>query len=222
MQRAHRAVVTGIHRLQEVERFRSAHLADDDAFGAHTQAVAHELAHGDLAFAFDVGRTGFQPNHMRLLQLQLGGVLAGDDALVVIDVVGQAVEQRGLAGASAAGNQDVATAASDDLQDLRAFRRDRAELDELLEGELVLLELADGERGTVDRQRRHDGVDAGAIGETRVADWRGFVDAAADLAHDALADIEELLVVAEADAGALDLAADLDVDRSGTIHHDVS
>ena len=111
--------------------------------------------------------------------------------------------------------------AADDLQDFRAFRRDRAELDELVEGQLVLLELADGERGAVDRQRRDDGVDARAVGKARVADRRGFVDAPADLADDALADVEELLVVAEADAGALDLAADFDEHRAGAVDHDV-
>ena len=103
----------------------------------------------------------------------------------------------------------------------RALRRDRAEADELLEGELVALELADGERGPVDRQRRHDDVDARAVGQARVADRRGFVDPAADLADDALADVEQLVVVAEADRGALDLAGDFDVDGAGAVHHDV-
>ena len=206
VQRAHRAVVAGVHGLQQVERLGSAHLADDDALRPHAQAVAHQVAHGDLAFAFEVGRPRLQPHHVRLLQLQLGRVLAGDDALVVVDVAGQAVEQRGLAGAGAAGDQGVDPAAADDLEDLGALGRDRAELDQLLEGELVLLELADGERRPVDRERRNDDVDARAVGQARVADRRGFVDAPADLADDALADVQELLVVAEADAGPLDLA----------------
>ena len=107
------------------------------------------------------------------------------------------------------------------LQDLGAFRRDRAELDQLVERQLVLLELADGERRAVDRQRRRDHVDARAVGQARVADRRGFVDAAADLADDALADVEQLLVVAEADVGLLDLAVDFDVDRAGAVDHDV-
>ena len=47
--------------------------------------------------------------------------------------------------------------------------------------------------GAVDRERRHDGVDARAVGQARVADRRGFVDAAADLADDALADVQQLL-----------------------------
>ena len=134
---------------------------------------------------------------------------------------GQAVEQRRLARAGAAGDQDVDAAAADDLEDLGAFRRDRAELDQLVERQLVLLELADGERRAVDRQRRRDDVDARAVGQARVADRRGFVDAAADLADDALADVQQLLVVAEADAGLLDLAGDFDVGRAGAVHHDV-
>ena len=72
--------------------------------------------------------------------------------------------------AGAAGDQHVAADAADDLEDLGAFRRDSAEFDQLVERQLVLLEFADGERGAVDRQRRHDGVDAGAVGESRVAD----------------------------------------------------
>ena len=221
MQRAHRAVVAGVHGLQQVERLGSAHLADDDAFRPHAQAVLDQVAHGDLAFALEVGRARFEPDRVRLLQLQFGRVLAGDDALVVVDELGQAVEQRGLAGAGAAGDDGVDPAAADDLEDLGAFRRDRAEPDELIERELVLLELADGERRAVDRERRHDDVDARAVGQARVADRRGFVDAAADLADDALADVQELLVVAEADAGLLDLALDFDVGRAGAVHHDV-
>ena len=213
--------MAGVHRLQQVERLGSADFADDDAFGAHTQAVAHQFAHGDLALALDIRRTGFQPHHVRLLQLQFGGVFAGDDAFVVLDELRQAVQQRGLAGAGAAGDQHVAADAADDLQDLGAFGRDRAELDQLIERQLVLLEFADGERRAVDRQRRHDGVDARAVGEARVADRRGFVDAPADLADDALADVEQLLVVAEADAGLLDLAGDFDEHRVGAVDHDV-
>src|SRR6266567_1218793 len=63
--------MAGVHGLQQVERLGSADFADDDALGSHTQAVADQFAHGDLAFAFDVRRTSFQSHHMRLLQLNL-------------------------------------------------------------------------------------------------------------------------------------------------------
>ena len=60
----------------------AADLADDDAVGAHAQRVAHQVADGDLALALDVGRARLQRDHVRLLELQLGGVLDGDDPLL--------------------------------------------------------------------------------------------------------------------------------------------
>src|SRR6202008_3749518 len=62
VQRTHRTVVAGVHRLQQVERFGSAHFADDDPFRAHAQAVADEIAHGDLAVALEGGGARFQPH----------------------------------------------------------------------------------------------------------------------------------------------------------------
>ena len=48
-----------------------------------------------------------------------------------------------------------------------------------------------------------------------------FVDAAADLADDALADVHQLRIVAETDIGELDLAGDFDEDAAGAVDHDV-
>ena len=53
----------------------------------------------------------------------------------------------------------------------------------------------------VERQRRHDHVDARAVREPGIADRRSLVDAPADLADDALTDVEQLLIVTEADVG---------------------
>ena len=221
MQRAHRAVVARVHRLQQIERLRSAHFAHDDPFGPHTQAVLDQIAHRDLSGAFEIGRTRFQPHDVRLLQLQFRRVFAGDDPLVGFDVVGQAIEQRRLARARAAGDDDVAAHAADDLEDFGAGRRNRAETRELIERQLVLLEFADRQRGAVDRQRRGDDVDARAVDQARVADRRGFVDASADLTDDALADVHQLRGVAKADVGQLDLAADFDEAARRAIDHDV-
>ena len=63
---------------------------------------------------------------MRLLQLQFGGVFAGDHPFVMIDVIGHAVEERGFSGARPAGNQDIATHPSNDFENLAAFWRNGA------------------------------------------------------------------------------------------------
>ena len=77
--------MTGVHRLQHVQRLFAAHLTDDDAVGTHTQGVDHELALLDGALAFHVGRTRFQARHVFLPQLQFRRVFDRDDALVLGD-----------------------------------------------------------------------------------------------------------------------------------------
>ena len=52
---------------------------------AHTQRVFDEFALPDFALAFDIRRTRFHPADMRLLQLEFGGVLDGNEALLLRD-----------------------------------------------------------------------------------------------------------------------------------------
>ena len=107
MYRAHGSVMTGVHRLQQVEGFRSAHLADDNPLGAHPEAVLDQITHGDLAHSLKVWRARFEPDHMRLLKLKFSRVLAGDGPFREVDEAGERVEERGLAGSRTARNQGV-------------------------------------------------------------------------------------------------------------------
>jgi hypothetical protein len=220
VQRAHRAVMTGVHGLQQVEGFRATHLTDDDPFGTHTQTVLDQVAHGDLALALEVGRAGFEAHDVGLLQLKFGGVLAGDDALVLVDIRGQTVEQRRLARTGTAGNTTLQRTRPMICRTVCAFRVIEPKLDQLIEGQLVLLELTNGQRGAVDGQRRRDHVDTRAVQQARVADRARFVDAAADLAHDALADIQQL-ALSRKRTPFLHLAVDFDEAHAGAVDHDV-
>ena len=77
--------MAGVHRLEHVERFLAADLADHDAIGPHTQGVDHQLPLPDGALAFDVRRPRLEPRHVLLVELELGGVFDGDDALVLAE-----------------------------------------------------------------------------------------------------------------------------------------
>src|SRR3546814_7818608 len=46
----------------------------DDAIRPHAKRVLDEVALSDLAPALDIGRPGFEPRHMPLLQLKLGRI----------------------------------------------------------------------------------------------------------------------------------------------------
>ena len=82
-------------------------------------------------------------------------------------------------------------------------------------------EAANRQDRPVDRQRRNDGVDAGAVGQARVGHRRRLVDAAPDARDDARDDLLQVAVVAEADRRQLQLAEALDVAGGVAVDHDV-
>ena len=92
----HRTVVTGVHRLQHVEGLSAADLTDQDAVGAHPEAVAEELPDGQLAPPLNVGGAVLESDDVRVVDLQLGRVLDRDHALVVRDEPRDHVERGGL------------------------------------------------------------------------------------------------------------------------------
>ena len=85
----------------------AAALADDDPVGPHAKRVSDEVADRDRALALDVRRAGLEADDVFLRQLQLGGVLDGDDALALGDERREDVQERRLAGAGAARDEDV-------------------------------------------------------------------------------------------------------------------
>ena len=67
VKRAHRPFMTGVHRLQHIERFSTADLADHNSVRAHSQCVLHQVANGDLAAPFHIGRPALQAHRVRPL-----------------------------------------------------------------------------------------------------------------------------------------------------------
>ena len=100
------ALVAGVHRGEHVDDLGAAHLADDQPVGPHPQRLPDQGAQGDLAGALDVGRPRLQGDHVPVVGPELGGVLDEHQPLLGADQGEQGVEQRGLARAGAAADQD--------------------------------------------------------------------------------------------------------------------
>ena len=211
-----------VHRLEHVERLGAADLADDDPVGAHAQAVADEVADRDLALALDVRRARLEPQRVALVELELGGVLDRDDAVVVRDRLGEDVQERRLSGAGTARDEDVQARLDAALEELDRLGRQRPEPDHVLEAEPVAGELPDRDERPGERERRDDRVDAAAVGEARVDHRRRLVDAAADLRHDLVQDPAQVRLVVEPDARLVELALALDPDVVGPVDHDLA
>ena len=77
--------MAGVHRLEHIECLARAAFAQNDPVGPHPQRVFDQIALADLAASFDVGRAGFQPGDVLLLQLKLGRILNRHDPLALIN-----------------------------------------------------------------------------------------------------------------------------------------
>ena len=88
--------------------------------GAHPQRLADEFADRDAAAALLVGRPGLEPHDVRMVGDEFGAVLDEDQALARIGEGEQRREQRRLAGARSAGDEE-----RDPLLDELAQQADR-------------------------------------------------------------------------------------------------
>ena len=107
MDGGHAAVVASVHRLQDLQRFCTAGLSDEDPIGPHAKAVSEQLANVQLTAALHVRRAVFEANHVWMLELELGRVLDCYDALGSRDERTEHVQRGRLAGARPARDQQV-------------------------------------------------------------------------------------------------------------------
>ena len=176
---------------------------------------------GICALALDVGRARLERDDVLLAELELGRVLDRHDPLVVRDERRQDVEGRRLAGAGAAGDEDVEAGLDGRPEELEHVRGRGAEPDQVVHRERRGRELPDRDDGADERQRRDDRVDAGAVGEAGVDHRDGLVHAAADRGDDPIDDPHDVVVVLEHDVRQLELARALDVDLARAVDHDL-
>ncbi len=134
---------------------------------------------------------------------------------------GQRVQQRRLARAGAPRDQDVEPRHHARGEQLGGVRRQRAEADEVIEVEAFASELPDRQQRPGQRQRRDDGVDPAAVGETRVDHRRGLIDPAPDLGDHLVDDPTQMRFVGESHRGLVQPAGALDPDVVWAVDHDL-
>src|SRR5207247_9757557 len=102
---------------------------------------AHQLADPDLALAFDVRRARFARNDVLLLELELGRILDGDDALVTGNERRHRVQRGRLTRAGTPGDEHVQLSLDAGSEELSSLGRDRAERDQVVHRVRVAREL---------------------------------------------------------------------------------
>ncbi len=175
-----------------------------------------------FALALDVRGPRLQPDHVLPLKLELGGVFDRDDALARRNPFGQGVEKRGLAGPGAAGDQDVGLALDTGLDEGGHLVPQGVDLDQALHVQRIGAEAPDAQRGSVQRQRRDDGVDAGAVRQPGIEHGRALVDPPAHVVGDPADDPHEMVGIEKRGAGHLQPALPLDVYPVRPVDQDIT
>ena len=159
---------------------------------------------------------------MRVHQLQLSRVLDGDQPLPHRNQVRQHVQQRRLARACAARDDDALMLLHTDAQEFHHRRRSALVGHQRIWRHHRAVEAPDGDGGPFQRHRRNDGVDPRTIRQTRIHQRRGLIDAPAQRRHDALDHVADGIIVRERQRHLLQLALALHEDVGGTVDHDLA
>ena len=139
------------------------------------QDACRQLGH--LAGALGVGRPSFQAHHVGVLvELQFGGILDGDDALLVGDMAGKGVQKRRLAAARATGNRNGTARPHSPNEKLLYRLVERTSRFQLGQRHDAPREGANGEQRPIEGERRQHRVDAMALGQAGAGHGRRLID----------------------------------------------
>jgi hypothetical protein len=175
---------SSVEREEQVEALLGADLADDDPRRPHPQRLLHEVAQRDPAGALEPGLAGLHRHPVRVVEPELVDLLARHHPVGARDRAGQAVQQRGLACLRPSGDQDVEASADAGVEEPRGCRRERAEVDEVVQPAGAQRELPDVDGGEAAGDALEDDVQPVPLGEHRIDERLADVDApAAGLEH---------------------------------------
>ena len=207
------ALVTGVHRGQQVGDLGAAHLADHEPVRPHPQRLPDEVGQRDGAGELGVGRAALHPDHVRVRGRELAGVLDDDDPLVRRDQREQGREQRRLAAAGAAADQEGEPGSTIRAEQLgrrpgsaSPTPRSRRARTSGSAGTRRLMQVP----GVGDRAQHR--VDPAAVGEPGVDERHGVVQAPTDRRRQALGQPTHLGLRGEPHRGALQPAPAVDED----------
>lgn len=192
VQGARATVVPGVERGEQLADLLPSALAHHEAVRTHAQGLTDQSRQIDLAGAFEIGLTGLQCDMVRVPRPQLRDVFDGDDALIGRDLRQQGRQERRLAGARAAGEQEVRPVADEHAEPAPLPRIEGPARRERIEVGRVYARDADRHGCAQCRHRSEGGVHPDARAEPHIDARRLIVEVSPsdrDERHGELADL---------------------------------
>ena len=209
-----------VERDQQVEALLLAHLTDDEPVGPHPQGFLDQPAQGDLAGALQVRLPGLHGHRVGQRQLKFEDLLDRDDPFGCRDGRAQSVEQSGLAGLGAAGDQDVQPGGHRGLQESGGLLGQGAQPDEFGQSRHGDDELADVDGQMPPGDARDHHMQSRAIGKLGVHERLAQVQPAAGQPQHPFDQVGNLLG-GQDDRGQLRASTPGDEDPAGLVDPDL-
>src|SRR5580692_9033075 len=174
--------MTGIERIEQRPRLDTAHLTKDDPVRSPAESGLEKIVESDVGFE-RIGLT-LDGKHVRLLDMQFGGVFDNDDALFLWDRVRQNAEDSRLSGRGSAADKHGLSVANLFGKKIRERLRQRAASDKVIDRVMAAGKLPNDECGRRPHDRRNDCRETASIWELGVQDGVVFVQVFAELVGD--------------------------------------
>jgi hypothetical protein len=156
-------VMARIHSLQHIEGFSPADFAHDDTIRPHTEGILYEITDGNGPFAFDIGRTGFQSHHMRLLKSKFGSIFNGYDSFVRRNKRRKYIQRRRFPGTGTPADEDIQPGFHAGPEENSHIFIKGSKGNEIFHGKRILGEFTDGHAGTDEGKGRNHHIHSGTI-----------------------------------------------------------
>ena len=179
VQRPAAALMSRVQGLQQLADLGAAALADHHPVGPHAQALPHQVREVHAAGAVRIDVTGLQVHGVRVIGIELAGVLDDHDPLGGIGGRQHRPQQGRLAGPGAARDHERRARGDHGLGHAAPEGAQRAGALELGQAEAPGRRATQRDEGAAAGQGRQHGVQAGAVGQVGIGARRGVVQAAA-------------------------------------------
>ena len=170
--------VTGVQRREKLTYFGPAAFPDHQAIRAHAQGLPHQLRQVDGAAVFHVVVAGLQPHHVRVLGIELGGILNEHQTFRRAALGQQRREHRGFSGSRGPADHEVGPGSHGRAQHVRHERVDGAAEHQVGQGQPLGCPESNGQQCAARGDRRDHRVNAKPGGGLHVHARVGVVEPA--------------------------------------------
>src|SRR5260370_37785472 len=213
--------MTRVQALQEIECLTAAYLTEDDPVRAVAEGCLQEVTDANARLAV-LWVVGLKADKVVLVHLDFGGVFDQENSFIRGNEFPENIQEGCFPSSCASGDQDVFAPENIGLKLVRKPSLQGSGLDEIFDTEVPGIELADGQRDTIQTAGWNDGGNPASIRQARVEDRFGLRDIVTQAASDVFCGYHQRFFAYRETADLFNEASLLHKHTMRSIHHNLA